>query len=102
LGTIETRSGLTISSSCAVEKRSAISLALGSSFQSSSSKPIEKVRTGSGEVSAIAATTVAESIPPERKAPSGTSEIILSLTACRISRRISSWSSGPSGVGSGS
>ena len=75
---IEIRSGLTISSSCAVEKRSAIRRALGSSFHPSSSNPIEKVRTGSGEVSAMAATTVAESMPPDRNAPRGTSEIIRS------------------------
>ena len=52
------------------------------------SKPIENVRTGSGESCAIAATTAEESIPPERNAPSGTSAIsrlrVASSSAARI------------------
>jgi hypothetical protein len=41
------------------------------------------VLTGSSETSAIMATTALESTPPERNAPSGTSEIILNLTDSR-------------------
>jgi hypothetical protein len=41
-----------------------------------SSKPIEKVRTGSAEASAMDATTELESIPPLKKAPNGTSAIM--------------------------
>jgi hypothetical protein len=46
-----------------------------------SSKPIENVFTGRDDSDCISATTVLESMPPERKAPTGTSESIWSRTA---------------------
>ena len=45
-----------------------------------SSKAIEQVLTGSPDKPAIVATTALESTPPDRKAPSGTSEIMRSRT----------------------
>ena len=71
-------------------KRSATSRACGSSLYSSWVKPIENVRTGSDDCSAIAATTVEESTPPDRNAPRGTSAIIRRPTARLIWLRISS------------
>ena len=59
------------------------------SLNAGSPKEIEQVTTGSAESPAIIATTALESTPPERKAPSGTSEIIRSFTDSR-SRRTSS------------
>ena len=64
---------------------------------------MENVFTGRDESSAMSATTVLESSPPLRKAPSGTSLIIRRLTAWR-----SSWvacsvaSASPGGRGDGS
>ena len=46
-----------------------------------------KVRTGSGDTSAISETTIAESMPPERRAPSGTSEARRLRTAAVTSSR---------------
>ncbi len=57
---------------------------------------MEKVRIGCDDCDCINATTVEESIPPDRKAPSGTSAIIWRLTASRNS--ISSWSTASSGL----
>ena len=48
-------------------------------------KPIEKVRTGRVLCACISATTVDESMPPDRNAPSGTSAIMRRLTASRSS-----------------
>jgi hypothetical protein len=50
---------------------------------------MEKVFTGCELSCAIKATIVEESTPPERNAPSGTSEIILSLVDSRKMRRVS-------------
>ena len=50
-------------------------------------KPIEKVFTRPPAASAISATTVEESRPPERKAPSGTSATSRRSTAGRSSAR---------------
>src|SRR5687767_15823032 len=72
---------------------SATRFAYLSSLKSCSSKPIEKVLTGCEDSCAISATTVEESTPPERKAPSGTSEIILRLVDSRSSRVVSSMAS---------
>jgi hypothetical protein len=61
--------------------------ALSAAYSRSSStaswpgKPIVKVAGGSAERRAIAATTAAESTPPDRKAPYGTSDIICRSTA---------------------
>ena len=44
-------------------------------------KPIVKVRGGAGDCRAIAATIAAESTPPDRNAPKGTSDIIWRCTA---------------------
>ena len=73
--------------------RSATRRARGSSFTASSANPIEKVLTGSRDCSAIAATTAEESIPPERKAPTGTSATRRRPTAARSDSRIRSCSS---------
>ena len=70
-------------SSCSVPNCSAMRRACGSSSNSSWSKPIENVRTGSLDCSAIAATTALESTPPERNAPSGTSAIMRLRVASR-------------------
>src|SRR4030088_2681446 len=51
-----------------------------SSLNALSSKPMEKVFTGSGDCNAMEATTELESIPPLRNAPSGTSAIMRILT----------------------
>ena len=67
--------------------------AWGSSSNPWWSKPIENVRTGSADCCAIAATTAEESIPPERKAPSGTSEIMRRLVAVNNPARSRSQSS---------
>jgi hypothetical protein len=67
-----------------------MSRASGSSLNFSCVKPIENVCTGRLEASAIAATTAAESTPPERKAPSGTSEISRRAVAARMCSRSSS------------
>ena len=48
-----------------------------------SPKPMVNVRTGRGDRACISATTSDESMPPERKAPSGTSAHIRSATASR-------------------
>ena len=61
-----------------------------------SRKPIVKVRTGRADSACISATTVEESMPPERNAPSGTSDSRRSLTASRRSA-----SSAPSASASG-
>src|SRR6266704_948007 len=45
--------------------------------------PIENVRTGSADCACIKAAIVEESIPPERKTPSGTSATIRIFTAAR-------------------
>src|ERR1035438_10855633 len=50
--------------------------AYSNSLKALSSKPMENVRTGSGEVRAMDATTELESIPPLKNAPNGTSAII--------------------------
>src|SRR5262245_7343310 len=50
-------------------------------------KPIENVFTGADEAWAIAETTIEESTPPERNAPSVTSEISRALVASKISSR---------------
>ncbi len=42
---------------------------------------MEKVRTGPRLAATISAATVDESMPPDKKAPSGTSEIMLIETA---------------------
>ena len=49
--------------------------AWGSSLYEFSSKPIEKVFTGRSMMRLMSATTALESMPPLRKAPSGTSLI---------------------------
>ena len=56
-------------------------------------RSIENVRTGRVLASAIAATTAEESIPPERKAPSGTSAMSRRRVALRIASRMRSHSS---------
>ena len=58
-------------------------------FSATLSKEIEQVFTGSGDTRAIVATTALESTPPERNAPSGTSDMSRSLTESS-SRRLSS------------
>ncbi len=63
----------TTSSVCCVPNASATVRAYGSSSKPASSKPIEKVRMGWADASAISATTVLESRPPLRNAPTGTS-----------------------------
>jgi hypothetical protein len=63
-----------ISSSSWVEpRRFATRRAHGVSSYVASEKPTEKVRTEAREVSVIRQTTALESIPPDRKAPIGTS-----------------------------
>ena len=70
--------------------RSATSLAYGrSSKPSRSSKPIVNVCTGRSSCDAMIPTTALESIPPLRKAPSGTSEISRRRTAASSSERTS-------------
>ena len=61
---------------------------------------MEKVFTGRVLCACIRATTVEESIPPERNAPSGTSAIIRSLTESRSSASSRSTASFSSGAGS--
>jgi hypothetical protein len=56
-----------------------------SSLSSASGKPMEKVFTGRVESVAMSATTVDESTPPDRKAPSGTSATMRRRTASRRS-----------------
>ncbi len=90
---ISSASGSTISSWWSVPNRSATVLASGSSLYRSCVKPIENVLTGADDASDMAATTAAESTPPERNAPSGTSEIIRRRVAARIWSRTSSCSS---------
>ena len=78
-----TASGLTTNSWWSVAKRSATARAWQLVVAAASSKPIEKVFTGCVEAAAISATTIEESTPPERNAPSGTSAIIRRRTARR-------------------
>jgi hypothetical protein len=52
-------------------------------LKAGSSKAIEQVLTGVVDSPAIIATTALESTPPDRKAPSGTSEIMRRRTDSR-------------------
>ena len=63
--------------------------AYSNSLKALSSKPMENVRTGSAEASAMEATTELESIPPLKKAPNGTSAIIRMRTdSSNFSRKL--------------
>src|ERR1700730_13610130 len=66
---------------CSVPRREATLLACAASLYSSWWKPTVKVFTGRLVWACMTATTVVESIPPERKAPNGTSAIIRRRTA---------------------
>ena len=69
-----------------------------STSEGMSSKPMVKHCTGRALWRCIRATTVAESIPPDRKAPSGTSATICPATAAdsRCSSASTAASGGPS------
>ena len=54
---------------------------IGQFVEAASSNPMENVFTGSGDCSAMDATTELESMPPLRNAPSGTSAIMRMRTA---------------------
>ena len=69
---------------CSVPNSSATLAAYDDSSAEGTSKPIEQVLTGERLASAISATTLEESTPPDRKAPSGTSATIRLVTASRI------------------
>src|SRR5689334_3252303 len=71
--------------------------AYSSSLNAASRKPIENVLTGSGDCSAIEATTALESMPPLRNAPSGTSAIIRIRTDSSKRLRSDSQTSGSLG-----
>ena len=68
-------SGSTIISTCRVRSAADTARAWGSSSTISSAKPTENVRTG-WVMRFIMATTVLESTPPLRKAPTGTSAVM--------------------------
>jgi len=75
-------SGSTISSVCSVPKcRATIRAYPVSSYVGSSAQPMLNVRTGRVLRSAMSPTTMAESSPPEQKAPSGTSATSRRATA---------------------
>ena len=61
---------------CLVPRCAAIACAASDSSYPSSSKPMVKVCTGVSESDCIRETTVAESMPPDKKAPNGTSATI--------------------------
>src|ERR1022692_4441134 len=74
--TRSTASGRTTISRWSVWYWRATIAAYSNSLKALSSKPIENVRTGSGDARAMDATTELESMPPLKKAPNGTSAII--------------------------
>jgi hypothetical protein len=87
-----------------VPKRSATWRAYGRSSQEAAAapKPMEKVVMRPPVTSRMLATTMLESTPPERNAPSRTSLSSRSRTASRISARMrspSSWRSRRGGAG---
>ena len=75
---------------CSVPRCAATAAASDDSSKDRSANPTVKVRTGTDECRCIRATIVLESIPPERKAPTGTSATILAATAS--DNASSSWS----------
>ena len=82
-------SGSTCSTWWLVPKRRATTSAWADSLKAGSPKEMEQVFTGSLDNPAIMATTAEESTPPDRKAPSGTSEISRISTASRRRSRSS-------------
>ena len=82
--------GRTISSVCLVPNAFATRAACGASLNSASGNPIEKVRTGWSTNRVMEPTTADESTPPERNAPSGTSDSRWQATDSLKSRRSSS------------
>ena len=81
--------GVTTCSSCRVRRWPATARACPASSHSFAEKPMAKLRT-SAPVAAISAVTRLESMPPERKAPSGTSATMRRATASRSSASSSS------------
>ncbi len=82
--------GRRISSVCSVPSSAATALAAADSSYFSSANPIENVRTRPDAWRHIKATTVEESKPPDRNAPSGTSDSRCDATAASsFARRVS-------------
>ena len=99
LSTKRSAAGTTSRSVWRVPSAAATRRACGASLYACSANPIAKVWGGRDRSPAMSATTVDESSPPDKKAPSGTSDSRWLVTACPSnSRRCSVASSSLSGA----